>query len=486
MFGQIRTRYPGAQPFMDDALSRKLFYGREQESTALAHQILANRLVVLFARSGLGKTSLLNAGAVDKLRAELYLPLVVRVNDSDQGPLAAIYRGIEEICARQTIEYIPGDKTSLWHFFKSAQFWSKDILLTPVLILDQFEELFTLNSVQQRRVFLDQFSCLARGVRPKEFDAPAALAGESCSGYSDSAPMIKIVISLREDFLAQLEEISDRVPEILDQRFRLLPLGREAAAQALDAPAGIDDPTLVTRPFKIDPMAKGAILDFLERRVSASNKRSTNNIEPFQLQLICQHVEEIAQNAQRKGAQDTVTVGITEIGGKSKLGKILKEFYKRQVAAVPSFLQRRGARKLCSEFLINPQGRRLRMEESEIQRHTRVKPQTLQILVDRRLLRRDQTADGDYYELSHDSLVIPIVDSRRFSFLIRTALMLVLVLIGGIIATPFVWTLASIKNLDSAGFAVLALVVPFLWLIVRWGIRNFRECIEMWRRFRIE
>src|SRR5262249_40662634 len=55
------TRYPGAQPFSDDALSRKIFFGREPEVIALSDQILANRMVVVYARSGLGKTSLLNA-----------------------------------------------------------------------------------------------------------------------------------------------------------------------------------------------------------------------------------------------------------------------------------------------------------------------------------------------------------------------------------------------------------------------------------------
>src|SRR5262245_8399185 len=74
------TRYPGAQPFSDDALSRKIFFGREREVIALSDQILANRMVVVYARSGLGKTSLLNAGVAQRLRDEGYMPLIVRVN----------------------------------------------------------------------------------------------------------------------------------------------------------------------------------------------------------------------------------------------------------------------------------------------------------------------------------------------------------------------------------------------------------------------
>src|SRR5262245_8403588 len=125
-----RTRYPGAQPFADDDLSRKLFRGRERETTSLTHQILAHRLVVVFARSGVGKTSLLNAGIAENLRAEGLLPLMVRVNDTALGPLQSVYIGIETAGARQQVEYISGDKETLWHFFKTAEFWRQDVLQT--------------------------------------------------------------------------------------------------------------------------------------------------------------------------------------------------------------------------------------------------------------------------------------------------------------------------------------------------------------------
>jgi hypothetical protein len=492
MSAQSHTRYPGAQPFSDDDVSRKLFYGRGQESKALLHQILANRLVVLFARSGLGKTSLLNAGVAKPLRDENYLPLSVRVNDSEQGPLASIYSGIQQVCESQSLEYIPGDKASLWHFFKTAQFWKKDILLTPVLILDQFEELFTLHSEEQRGAFLDQFSNLVRGVRPKLSEQLLAKSGEQDAACSDTAPAIKIIVSLREDFLAQLEEIADRIPGILDQRFRLLPLGRDAATKAMDTPAGIEDPSLETRPFKISTEARNTILDFLERRMTETSIRSRSNIEPFQLQLICQRVEEVAHRAQRDSPEQPIEVGITDIGGESKLRKILTEFYKRQVAAVSSYRQRRGVRKLCSEYLINPLGRRIRMEESEIQRLTRVKPKTLKILVDRRLLRRDQSIDGNYYELSHDSLVIPVVNSVRVWFFMR--------MVSPLLLTILAWTLSLIylvvfiesvveapqnkRDLFDDLFIVI-LLAGLLWLFASWGIRNYRRFREMWRRFKI-
>src|SRR4051795_3983381 len=88
------TRYPGAQPFSDDAFSRRVFFGREGESRMLTDQILAHQLVVMYARSGLGKTSLLNAGVAQRLRNEGYLPLTVRVNDVQRRPLLSVLDGI--------------------------------------------------------------------------------------------------------------------------------------------------------------------------------------------------------------------------------------------------------------------------------------------------------------------------------------------------------------------------------------------------------
>jgi hypothetical protein len=57
-----RNRYPGAQPFSDNDFSRQVFFGRGSASRTLADKILANRMVIVYARSGLGKTSLLQAG----------------------------------------------------------------------------------------------------------------------------------------------------------------------------------------------------------------------------------------------------------------------------------------------------------------------------------------------------------------------------------------------------------------------------------------
>jgi hypothetical protein len=69
--------------------------------------------VVVYAKSGLSKTSLLNAGLAHRLREEGFLPLVVRVNDVQRDPLYSVLGGIAAAADRQSVEHMPGEPGSL-------------------------------------------------------------------------------------------------------------------------------------------------------------------------------------------------------------------------------------------------------------------------------------------------------------------------------------------------------------------------------------
>jgi hypothetical protein len=405
-----RTRYPGAQPFSDDEISRKTFFGRKRESADLANKILANRLVVVYAVSGLGKTSLLNAGVPQLLKNEKCLPLIVRVNDTQHGPFTSILEGIRTAAERQAVEYVPGSQASLWHFFKTAEFWRGDLLLTPVLILDQFEELFTLQSAQARTAFLSDLGFLVRGVPPSttpQTDVDTNKSGDLYHELTDTPPALRLVLSLREDYLGSLEDAADWIPQILDHRFRLTPLPIKAAEEALTGPAGIDDNLLQTKPFTYAPEAVTTIITYLSRRsgrpttVTHAKGRggwkglfrrgrqttyAVGYIEPFQLQLICQRIERIVvERQQRTGSALTITM--QDIGGEAGLRATLQDFYNQEIRVLSSRRQRRAVRRLCEDLLISPEGRRLSTEEHEIHRKLKLSGEILGKLVDRRLLR---------------------------------------------------------------------------------------------------
>ncbi len=430
------NRYPGSRPFQDDQLDRKLFKGREDEKRKLLHLILSEKLVVFYAKSGVGKTSLLNAGVFKELRKRGYFPVSIRLNDPNRDISEMIYHKIENVADEYRINFVSGNKTSLWHYFKTTVFWSEDdIRLTPVLVFDQFEELFTLEYPESRkREFIGQFAALARGVLPES--VLNSLSDDDRHQYGERGPEVKIVISIREDFLAMLEELSPQIPAILTNRFRLLPMTPEQARIAIEEPAILRDESLSTREFTYDEKAITAILNFLQKRKEGKNIVDSNEIEPFQLQLLCQHIEKSIYNRQHAEAKKMdYSVNEEDLGGESGMQRILQDFYANQIGQIV-LGKRRAVRRLCEKKLISHTGRRLSLEEETIVKTCKVSKSLLSQLIDNRLLRGEPRLGSNYYELSHDTLVKPILDSlrkrmrRRRRIVISTVAGVVLVIFG--------------------------------------------------------
>src|SRR5215813_12583206 len=66
--------------------TRAYFFGRDEEVAELARRVQRKLLTVLFGQSGLGKTSILRAGLVPKLRTQGYCPVYVRIDYSPDAP----------------------------------------------------------------------------------------------------------------------------------------------------------------------------------------------------------------------------------------------------------------------------------------------------------------------------------------------------------------------------------------------------------------
>ncbi len=132
--------------------TRGYFYGREEEVAELARRVQRKLLTILFGQSGLGKTSILRAGIVPRLRPEGYCPVYVRLDYSPESPSPseqikqAIFRATQG-SGHWTQAGVAVEGESLWEFLHHRG----DILhdesgktLLPLLIFDQFEEIFTL------------------------------------------------------------------------------------------------------------------------------------------------------------------------------------------------------------------------------------------------------------------------------------------------------------------------------------------------------
>jgi AAA ATPase domain len=129
-----------------------LFFGRQREAGELLRLVKRSVLTVVFGPSGTGKTSLLNAGLFPLLRQEGYLPIAVRLDHSSAGHVADVRHLMARALEAHDIEEDrrwepppPPERETLWEYLHHVDFWDKrNQPVTPVLVFDQFEEVFTL------------------------------------------------------------------------------------------------------------------------------------------------------------------------------------------------------------------------------------------------------------------------------------------------------------------------------------------------------
>ncbi|MCU0287135.1 MAG: tetratricopeptide repeat protein, partial [Acidobacteria bacterium] len=403
-------RYPGVRPFDDNDIDPFLFFGRDKEKEILLHKTLADDLVVLYAKSGLGKTSLINAGLNQALRKRGFIPLMVRLNDPKVEPVQRVYGRIKELASLKKLEVEIGKEATLWEYFKTTYFWSDtNKILKPVLILDHFEEFFSFYSNSSREDFTRQLAAVIDNKMPD----PVRKSLKSSDPFppDGNPPNLKIIISIREDYLGHLYEMSRIIPDILHHCFRLLPLTREQAKEAIKKPTHQSE-NIPAASFEFSNDAMEMMLDFLCKRTEFNKVIITDEVESAQLQLLCQHYEEKARD-RAKIENRHIIIETTDIDGEEGMQKVLRQFYDKQIDQLNPDDEKESARKLCEDGLISITDRRLSLEEDEILRKFNVSRELLLQMIDRRLLRSEPRVGSYYYELTHDTLVAPIRESQK-------------------------------------------------------------------------
>ena len=205
----------------------------------LARRVQRKRLTVLFGQSGLGKTSILRAGLVPRLRGHGYCPVYVRIDYGREAPGAcrADQGGIASTRARsgqwtQVGVAVAGE--SLWEFLHHRDDVLRDAAgatLIPLLIFDQFEELFTLaqsDDFGRARAarFIEELADLVENRPPKALEAQLEQDESAAERFDFARSDYRVLIALREDYLAPLESLKSVMPSVSQNRLRLAPMTR--------------------------------------------------------------------------------------------------------------------------------------------------------------------------------------------------------------------------------------------------------------------
>jgi HEAT repeat protein len=241
------------------------FHGRDAAVEALYQAVLHDRLTVLHGRSGIGKTSLLNAGLIPRMIHDGRLPLYARAYDD---PVHFVKCAV----APPALEPWPESlfSLSLHEFLGLVCAHLGHGTQELVVILDQFEEFLAFwPTREQRRPFID------------------ALA--KCS--EDTALPLRLVISLRSGYYADLAKFQGQIPTIFSNTYRLAALTRQEALLAITEP--VDN---VAGPVAYAPALLDVLLDDLSgggpvlyRSLSLGSARggTIEGIEPVHIQIVC-------------------------------------------------------------------------------------------------------------------------------------------------------------------------------------------------------
>ncbi len=215
-----------------------IFCGRDAAIGSLFAMIDNNLLVTLYGKTGIGKTSVLNAGVFPILRGRGYLPISIRLgkydNTKDVSYAKRIINSIEEEIKAiggkiETTypEYSSMNNSAvdfLWKYFGSTVFKNgRGQEVYPVIALDQIEEIF-IKHPHASEVLLMQIHALMDDNR----ELP------DLDGFND-ATNFRFIFSIREDDLFYLEDCIDlnHLAEMKQNRYRLIPLSNQEAREVI-------------------------------------------------------------------------------------------------------------------------------------------------------------------------------------------------------------------------------------------------------------
>ncbi len=376
------------------------FFGRDEEVAELARRVQRKLLTLLFGQSGLGKTSILRAGIVPRLRRLGYCPVYVRVDYAPESPSpseqikAAILRASEH-AGDWTQPGAAVEGESLWEFLHHRDDLLRDAAgkpLVPLLIFDQFEEIFTLaqgDDAGRRRaaMFIEDLADLVENRPPKSLEARMEEDESVAERFDFTRGDYRVLIALREDYLAHLEALKGGMPSITQNRMRI---ARMTGAQALAAVVGPGGRL-------VDEEVAQSIVRFVAGGAELANAE----VEPSLLSLICRELN-AARIAQRREA-----ISADLLAGSRDT--ILTQFYERALADQPP-----DVRRFIEDQLLTESGYRESLAEERVQKVFAAAgaPDALATLVDRRLLRIEERLDLRRVELMHDVLCRVVRESR--------------------------------------------------------------------------
>lgn len=405
----LQNPYVGPRTFSQQEADR--FFGREREARELHSLVISERLVLFYAQSGAGKSSLINARLVPQLR-ESGFPVLPTGRVSGELPegienVDNIYifnlllsldesDGAPDRFTDMSLSTFLTSLTSLdgthYYFDEDAatelDAEEEDFESSPyVLIIDQFEEIVTTHPARwEDRA--DFFRQLAQAM--------------------DNDPYLWVILTLREDYVAPLDPYTPLLPANLRARFYMQRMDYETALEAVSKPA-----EKFRRPFA-NGVAENLVDNLRQIRVYGGAQAESGKtelgqfVEPVQLQVVCYQLWE---NLQGQPLGQISQENLEQLGD---VDEALAEFYEQAVAEVvdQTDVSQIELRNWFEEQLITEAGTRGTVYRGAT--HTGSIPnRAVDLLSSKFLLRSEVRTGGTWYELVHDRFIEPILQANH-------------------------------------------------------------------------
>jgi WD40 repeat protein len=376
-----------------------IFFGRDEEINALYELVFQSPIVIVYGTSGTGKTSLINCGLAGKFQPHDWLPLMVRrgnnINDSlekvllDAGGNTSAFTAASNWLDEWSDD--PGSVTTdLSPAGKSIKALFQKTFKPVYLIFDQFEELYVLGTKAEQELFIRTI---------KEF-------------LSIQQPL-KIILSIREEFLGYLYEFEKEVPQLLNKKLRVESMNLD---KVKDVIRGINDYDLSM--VKIEKDETNAFTEEIFERLKGKEKTLTIQL-PY-LQVFLDKLYTIKTNDENH--QTDATFSMEDLKKIGDIDDVLQNFLEEQVmhisrklSTAKSIVTSETIWKMLSNFC-TLEGTKEPISKKELE--IRLKDDLKKKLIDQsfdefvksRILNKFE--DEDLYELTHDALALKIAEKR--------------------------------------------------------------------------
>lgn len=378
-----------------------IFFGRSKETDELTNLVESNTLTIVFGKSGTGKTSLLNAGVFPRLRKHYCLPFRIRLEFSDDS--ADLITQVKQVLKQEvekygfSVESYPGNET-LWEYFHKEPLWKT---ITPILVFDQFEEIFTLAKTNPRfglktqDAFWEELSDLIENSIPEKLKSQFLNEKEQIN-YGYKKQKTKILFAFREEFLPEFETLTAKIPSIKYSRFRLMPMNGNQAYEVISKSWNNN----------INEREANQIVSFFAPQDSDSSNELVT-VEPSLLSQVCTFIDK--ERVKESGGKVSAEL-LTKYPKETIFRQIYEEAILESSNAISAVTlqensQYNPVKEFLEEKLITSEGYRTKFSLSENEKN--ILP-ALEVLKKRYFLREE---DG-FIELTHDALV-PIIKTDR-------------------------------------------------------------------------